>query len=151
MAAIGLVEFLRAFDADGVDRALWQNYWPGQFVDGYVYVPFSSSAISANQAGVQDQLTITAPALPVVFDLAQAATSSAWLIELSVYQFPITTASPSPPASKTLTSRFTGEVIGGGMTLSAITIELGSSLNPVGVVVPSKRFTTSLIGAPPKL
>lgn len=151
MAAVGIVEFLRVFDASDVDRLLWQNYWPGQFVDGYTYMPFSSSGFSANRAGVQEQMTLTMPALPIAFNLAQAGTSSAWLAELSVYQFSISTNTTDPPTSKTLTGRFTGEIVGGSMTLTEITIELGTSLTPTGVVVPARRFTTDLIGAPPKL
>ena len=150
MATIGIAQFLRVLDGE-TERALWQNYWPGQFVDYHVFVPFSASAITASQAGIQETMTITAPAIPLVFNVAQAATSSAWLIEVSVYQFSITTADATPPTSKTLTGQFTGEVIGGGMTLETVTLELGSSLTPAGVVVPVRRLTSTLIGAPPKL
>lgn len=148
--AVGVAQFIRVF-SDSADHALWQNYWPGQFVDKYVFVPFSTSAISSSQSGVQETASITAPAIPLVFSLAQAATSSAWLVEISTYQFQISGAGSTPPASKALTSRFTGEVIGGSMSLETITLEIGSSVASGSVLVPAKRFTTSLIGRPPKL
>jgi len=150
MATIGIAEFLRVLDGT-TERALWQNYWPNISVNGHTYVPFEASAITASQAGIQESMSIRVPAIPLAFSLAQAATSSAWLVEVKVYQFTITTAGSAPPVSRTLTGQFTGEVIGGNMSLSEITLELGSSLTAVGVVVPVRKFTTNLIGAPPKL
>ena len=149
--AVGIAQFLRIYDADDTDRVLWQNYWPGQFVDDHAYMPFVGGAIAANQTGIQEKISIQMPATPLAFDLVQAAAASGWLAEMSVYQFTITTATTTPPGSKTLTGRFTGEVIGGSMSLSTITIDVGSALTPIGIDVPVQKFSTGLVGAPPKL
>lgn len=151
MATGGIAQFLRVYDSSDTDRILWQNYWPGQFVDDHAYMPFVAGSITSNQTGMQESISIQMPATPLAFDLVQAATASGWLAEMSVYQFDITTATETPPGSKTLTGRFTGEVIGGGMTLSMITMTVGSSLAPIGINVPVRKFSTGLIGAPPKL
>jgi hypothetical protein len=56
-----------------------------------------------------------------------------------------------PQSSQALIASFVGEIIGIGGSFTELTIELGSSLAPVGAQAPPRNFTSILIGAPLRL
>jgi hypothetical protein len=60
-------------------------------------------------------------------------------------------AASGPVAVQDLIASYVGEVVGASGTFESISLELGSSLSPVGAQVPPRTFTTRLVGAPCKL
>jgi hypothetical protein len=74
-------------------------------------------------------------------------------VQLETYEFDVLdlNATTTPLPDQTLVAAFTGEVVGASGDMTTITMELGSSLAPVGAQVPPRLFTTRLIGVPAKL
>lgn len=148
---LGIASFLivRASDYSTI-IARYQSYWPNQTVDSHNFYPFNVSAITSNATGGQESLTVEFAASNEIFSLVEAGLTNNYFIELSFYHF-TPTADGTPPTSKTLFASYIGELISATQTEVAISIEIGSSLNPVEAQAPPRKFTTTLIGEPPKI
>jgi hypothetical protein len=143
-------QYLRIFDASGATYQRWQSYYPGGSVTydsaSWLYVPFSSNGIAAGVSGNETNLSITAPAQPLVVAAFERAITYGQLVTVSFYQFDTLYGIDAPQASQELIAAVTGQVVGGGAGLSTISIQLGSALAPVGAQVPPRKATTALIG-----
>lgn len=148
MAALALCQYLRIF-VGGSTYHQWQNYFVGQTVEGYVHRPFSAGGIEVSVDGDQSSMTVTLPATAENHQIVEAAIAGAHLVEIQIYSIP--TSDTSGPSTKSLVAQYIGEVIAGSSTETELTIEIGSSLDPVGAQVPPRKFTTTLIGEPPRL
>jgi hypothetical protein len=83
--------------------------------------------------------------------LVEDALRNARLVELSMYEFDTLDGNTTPQADQDLIASYVGEVVGAGGPFESISLELGSSLSPVGAQVPPRKFTSRLIGVPVKL
>ena len=68
-----------------------------------------------------------------------------------VFEFDSRNENAAPTGVQTTIINFLGEVIGLGGTFTALTVDLGSSLAPIGSQAPPRKFTTFLVGAPIRL
>lgn len=148
MATLALCQYLRIFDG-GTTYHRWQNYFIGQTVDGYEHRPFNAGGIEVSVDGDQSSMTVALPPTAANHQAVEAAIANAHLIEIQIFSVP--TGDVVSPTSKTLIAQYIGEVIAGNATETELSIEVGSSLDPVGAQVPPRKFTTTLIGEPPRL
>lgn len=130
--------------------ARYQSYWPGQTVDSHAFYPFNTNAIVSNATGGQESISIDFAVSNTITSIVEAGIADNHFVELAFYQF-TPTASGAPPTSKALFASFIGELISATQNETTITIQVGSTLNPVEAQAPPRKFTTTLIGEPPKI
>lgn len=148
---IGIASFLTVRQADySTVVARYQSYWPGLTVDNHTFYPFNTNAIVSNATGGQQSLTVDFAASNEIISVVEAGLSNGYFVELSFYQF-TPTADGSPPTAKALFANYIGELISATQNETSISIQIGSSLNPVEAQAPPRKFTTTLIGEPPKI
>jgi hypothetical protein len=152
--ARGQAQYLRIFDAAGTYNR-WQNYYINATVtlDGepWVFLGFDVDGFTAGQTGDEGGVSVTLPATQFVIDTVEDALGNARLCELTMYEFDTLDGTAGPPADQQLIASYVGEVVGAGGPFESLSLELGSSLSPVGAQVPPRKFTSRLIGVPVKL
>lgn len=133
----------------GIVRHRWQNYYLNSSVSyagkAWAYQDFSCDGLANGQ---QQSVSLTLPATPLVLGMVSSATAEGWLIEVSNYQFDFLVSDTAPQSDQSISGSFLGEVIGARGGLYEITLELGSSLAPVGAQFPPRQLTTQLVGSP---
>lgn len=154
--ARGQSQFLRIFDGSATYQR-WQNHYIQQSVawGGAVWnwLAFDVDGFTEGQTGDEGGMTVTMPATALVVAEVESALREARLVELTMYEFDVLDdgATVAPLSSQDLIASYVGEVVGAGGEFATLTLELGSSLSPVGAQVPPRTFTSRLIGAPCKL
>jgi hypothetical protein len=144
-------QFLRIYDAAGTTYQRWQSFYSNAIVSWesaqWTYLAFTSSGVASGITGDEGGITITLPATAVVVQAVQLAIEQARLFDIRTYEFETATAGTSAPhASQTLISRFLGEITDASEADFQFTLQLGSSLSPVGAQFPPRTLTTRLIG-----
>jgi hypothetical protein len=133
----------------------WQSYYVNTSViyDGAVwaYQPFDADGITAGGVQSESSISVRLPATTNVVEAALQALDEARLAQLQLFEFDTLLGNSMPQAGQTLIASYLGEVVNVSGTLTAISLELGSSLSPIGAQVPPRLFSTSLIGAPCQL
>jgi hypothetical protein len=104
---------------------------------------FLAAATSA-----QDSVQVTLPLTAETVTWLENGLANAWLVTIKLYQFDPTLPSVPPPL--TLVTEYHGEVLSGRRNASQLSIEVGSSLSPVIAQVPPRKYTTTLVGEPPR-
>lgn len=152
--ARGQSQFLRLYSGS-TTYARWQNYYTNSAViysgGTWSWVPFDADGYTEGQTGDEGGVAITLPATADVVAQVEQALRGAWLAELSVYEFDTLEGNDAPQTGQTLIASYLGEVVGAGGSFATVTLELGSSLSPIGAQVPPRTFTTRLVGVPCKL
>jgi hypothetical protein len=143
-------QYLRIYDTAGVTYQRWQSYYANNTVSwdsaSWAYVPFIADGFTAGIGGDEASVSVTAPATSVVIEAFEEAIGAGRLVNLSIYQFDTLLGNSTPQAGQTLVGSFTGQVVGGGSSLTSITLQLGSALSPVGAQIPPRKFTTAIMG-----
>jgi len=144
-------QFLRIYDAAGITYQRWQNSYSNAIVSwdsaSWVYVGFTASGVASGVTGDEGGITLTLPATGVVVQAVNLAMEQARLFEVRTYEFdPVADGVSSPPAGQTLISTFLGEITGGSEKDFEFTLQLGSSLSPIGAQFPPRTLTNNLIG-----
>lgn len=148
---IGIASFVTFRQRDNTTVvSRFQNYWPGATVDLHIFYPFTTDAIVSNTNGGQQSISLNFATSRVIATLVEDGLANAYLAECSFYQF-VPTADGTPPASKTIFASYLGELLSADQNESTISIRIGSSLDPVEAQAPPRKFTTTLIGEPPKI
>jgi len=147
-------QYLRIFDNGGTLQR-WQNYYVNSTVTfdsaSWAFLGFDVDGFTAGQTGDKGGVSVTLPATAFVIDTVEDALRNARLVELSMYEFDTLDGNNTPQAGQELIASYVGEVVGAGGPFESISLELGSSLSPVGAQVPPRKFTSRLIGVPVKL
>jgi len=147
--ARALAQYLEITDASSIVRHRWQNYYLNSNVSygGKVwnYQEFSADGLVD---GEQTSINVIMSATPLVLSMLTSALAEGWLVEVFGYQFDMLENNTAPISDQTLTGSFLGEVIGARGGLYEVSMELGSSLAPVGAQFPPRKLTTRLIGTP---
>lgn len=147
-------QFLRIFSGS-VTYNRWQSYYVNTSVSWesatWAYQPFDADGITAGDVESEASINITLPATTNVIEAVLTALDQARLVELRMYEFDTLLGNSTPQAGQTLIATYIGEVVNASGSFTSITMELGSSLSPVGAQVPPRKFNTRLIGAPCKL
>lgn len=153
--ARGQAQYLRIFDEAAGTLQRWQNYYINATVtfDGgtWAFMGFDVADFTAGQTGDEGGVSVTLPATAFVVDTVEDALRNARLCELQMYEFDTLDGNDAPQDGQQLIASYVGEVVGAGGAFESLTLELGSSLSPVGSQVPPRKFTSRLIGVPVKL
>jgi len=144
-------QFLRIYDAAGITYQRWQNTWSNAIVTwdsaSWVYVAFTASGVASGVTGDEGGISLTLPATGVVTQAVDLALEQARLFEVKTYEFdPVADGVSSPPAGQTLISTFLGEIVNASEKDFEFTLQLGSSLSPIGAQFPPRTLTNNLIG-----
>jgi hypothetical protein len=144
-------QFLRIYDAAGITYQRWQNFYSNAIVTwdsaSWVYVAFTASGVASGVTGDEGGTTLTLPATSVVVQAVDLAMEQARLFEVRTYEFdPVADGVSSPPAGQTLISTFLGEITSASEAGFEFTLQMGSSLSPVGAQFPPRTMTNNLIG-----
>jgi hypothetical protein len=146
--------YLRIFDDAGTYQR-WQSYYINSTVEVdsqfWQYQQFDFDVLTDGQTGDEGGVPITLPATTTVIDAVNEAIRNTRLVEILIYEFDSLQGDDEPQDFQELIATYVGEVVGGGRTMEEVSIELGSSLSPVGSQVPPRKFTSRLIGVPCKL
>ena len=152
--ARGQSQYLRIFSGNTTYQR-WQSYYVNTSVsyggDVWAYQPFDADGITAGEVQSEASISVTLPATTNVVEVVLQALNEARLAELQIYEFDTIFGNSTPQSGQTLIASYLGEVVGVSGSFTQITMELGSSLSPVGAQVPPRKFTTKLIGAPCQL
>jgi hypothetical protein len=144
-------QFLRIYDSAGITYQRWQNFYSNAIVSwdsaSWVYVAFTASGVASGATGDESGITLTLPATSVVVQAVDLAMEQARLFEVRTYEFdPVADGVSSPPAGQTLISTFLGEITSASEAGFEFTLQMGSSLSPVGAQFPPRTMTNNLIG-----
>jgi len=144
--SFALVQYLRFFKG-GTDFLKWQNYFIDQAVDGHAYQGFRSSGVLTNRSSDENGITIEMPAQPSLLGIMETAIGDQWLCESIVYRL----SDPTNAASKTVASRFIGEVLSVSTDMVTITFELGAGIDALTAQIPGRKITSALVGSMPQI
>jgi hypothetical protein len=147
-------QFLRIFSGSTTYNR-WQSYYVNTSVSYggavWAYQPFDADGITAGDVESEASISVTMPATTNVIEAILTALDQARLVELQLYEFDTLLGNSTPQADQTLIAAYIGEVVNASGSFTSITMELGSSLAPVGAQVPPRKFNTRLVGAPCRL
>ena len=153
--ARGQAQYLRIFDEAAGTLQRWQNYYLNSTVtyDGasWAFIGFDVDGFTAGQTGDEGGVSVSIPATAFIVDTVEDALRNARLVELQMFEFDTLDGNDAPQDGQQLIASYVGEVVGAGGAFELLTLELGSSLSPVGSQVPPRKFTSRLIGVPVKL
>jgi hypothetical protein len=154
--ARGQAQYLRIYDA-AATYARWQGGYPGSTIvhDGatWSWLAFDCESLTDGSGSDEGGTSVDLPATPQVVAEVEGALRAGRLVTIESYEFDTLQpgATVAPIADQTLVASFTGEVVGASGGVTTLTLELGSSLSPVGAQVPPRLLTTRLVGVPAKL
>lgn len=148
--------------------AYHQSYWQTKsvLIDGAAasFQPFSTGVIVSTNTGDNQTLGVTFPATSYWVRQVEEATVSRRIFEVSIYELngldaEILERNDSGPEVyfeptqivMNLLSRFFGEIVDASSNRVELSVNLGSSLSPVGAQVPPRKFVSSLVGTPLRL
>lgn len=150
---------MRVRNGGNIQQFAWQSYEPGyNYVAGgvgYTFRPFTISDIveasSGSAASMQVQLPLSSESLKLLEDGLYV--QGPWRVDVNVYQFTPSGAGllSTSTSAKTLLASFFGEMVGGSVDETSVTIELGNRVDAVEVQIPARVFSRNLTGRPPKL
>lgn len=147
-------QYLRIFSGSTTYQR-WQSYYVNTSVtyDGAVwdYQPFDADGITAGEVQSESSISLQLPATTNAIQVALQALNEARLADLQVYEFDTLLGNATPQSGQSLIASYLGEVVNVSGSLTSVGIDLGSSLSPIGAQVPSRSFTSKLIGSPCKL
>jgi len=153
--ARGQAQYLRIFDG-GATYLRAQNFWVNSSVtragNVWSWLPFDFDGYVEGSSGDEGGVSITLPATALVMEELTTALREARLVEVSTYEFDVLDdGADVGPVGGDLIASFVGELVGAGGGFESITLELGSSLSPIGAQVPPRTFSTRLVGVPCRL
>ena len=85
-----------------------------------------------------------------IVSLIEDGLANFYFVELLFYQF-VPTQTGVPPLTKTLFASYVGELTSASQNETSVTVQIGSSLDPVEAQASPRKFTTTLVGEPPKI
>jgi len=152
--ARGQSQFLRIFSGNTTYQR-WQSYYVNTSVSYggavWAYQHFDADGITAGEVQSEASISVTLPATTNVIEVVLQSLNEARLAELRIYEFDTIFGNSTPQGGQTLIASYLGEVVGVSGSFTQITMQLGSSISPVGAQVPPRKFSTKLIGAPCQL
>lgn len=145
-------QFLRIYTSGGSDHHLWQNFYVNQSVTvsskTHRYFPFTWGGISESSAIGEQTVQLSLPATSLAISAFQAAFTSKHLCELKTYEFDSRLGITAPQTSQTTIGSFLGYVANMSGSLTELSVELASTIAPVGAQIPSRTASNHLVGVP---
>lgn len=142
-------QYLRIYSAAGVTLHRWQSYYSKPITwDGglWVNVPFAASGFSEGLTSSETDINVTVPATGLVVSAIEQAIASSHLVDLTIYQFDILDGNDLPQDGQQLLLSYTGQVTGGGGSLTSLQMNLGTPVSTVGAQVPPRTLTSAIMG-----
>lgn len=142
-------QYVRIYAPGGATFQRWQHRYPDAVTfagELWTPVPFTVSGMSEGTSGQNSDMTISVPATGAVVAAVEAAITNAYLVEVSLYQFDTFDEAGSPPAGQQLVAAYTGQVVGGGGSLTRLEMKIGTPLSSIGSQVPPRSLTTAIMG-----
>lgn len=150
----GQSQYLRVFDETSTYYR-WQSYYVNQTITwqsaSWSYQPFIVNGLVAGSSGSGAGINVVIPATTLAVTAFSQGLTANHLCEIKVYEFDSLLTQTMPQSTQSLIASFVGEIIGISGSFTELTVELGSSLAPVGAQAPPRNFTSILIGAPLRL
>lgn len=145
-----------------------QSYWQTKrvLIDGAAasFQPFTTGVIVSTNTGDNQSLPVTFPATSYWVSQVENAISNRRVMEVSIYELNGLDAEilertdtgsevfyEPTQITLNLLSRFFGEIVDAQSNRVELSVNLGSSLSPVGSQVPTSKFVSSLVGTPLRL
>lgn len=151
----GQSQFLRIYTSGGSDHHLWQNFYVNQSVTlsskSYRYFPFGWSGVSESSALSEQTVTLTMPATSLVISAFNDAFASKQLCELKAFEFDSRLGLSQPQSGQILIASFLGYINRMSGSFTELSVELGSTIAPVGAQIPSRTASNRLVGVPIQL
>ena len=148
-------QFLRIFTSGGSDHHLWQNFYVNTSVTvsskTYRYFPFNWLGTGESSAFGEQTIELSMPATSLAVSAFEAAFSSKHLCQLQTYEFDARLGVSTPQAGQTEIGSFLGFVSRMSSNFAELTVELGSTIAPVGAQIPSRTASNRLVGVPIQL
>lgn len=152
MSFRGQAQYLRVHAPGGADYQLWQNFYVNTSVTlsskTYSFFPFACDGISETSALSGQSVQVKFPATSLAVNAFQDASRLKYLCELSVYEFDTRLGIDSPQSGQILIANFLGYVSRMSGSFTALRVELGSSLAPIGAQIPPLTASNALVGVP---
>jgi hypothetical protein len=149
-------QYLRIYEGTFTHRR-WQNGYINSTVTwaggSWPFLDFNCDGLIDGADSDEGGLSVTLPATPEAIAEVEAALALTRLVELTVYEFDELQpgATIAPLADQVLVASHVGEVVGASGVMENLTIEIGTSLTPIGPQIPPRMFTSRLVGVPCKL
>ncbi len=145
-------QFLRIYTSGGSDHHLWQNFYVNASVTvsskTHRYFPFTWGGIGESSAIGEQTVDLVLPATSLAISAFEAAFTSKHLCELKAYEFDSRLGTDVPQSGQRTIGSFLGYVLTMGATETELSIELGSTIAPIGAQIPSRTATNRLVGVP---
>ena len=152
MSFRGQAQYLRIYASGGADYQLWQNFYVNQNVTvsskSYSFFPFARDGITETSALGGRSIQVKFPATSLAVNAFQDASRLKYLCELNVYEFDTRLGVASPQSAQILIASFVGYVSRMNGSFTALRVELGSTLAPIGAQIPPLTSTNALVGVP---
>jgi hypothetical protein len=143
-------QYLRVYDAGGGTLQRWQSHYAYRPVtwdnNSWDFVQFVADGFTAGVSGDETNVTVSAPAIPLVAQSFERAILNGDFVEMLLYEFDSAINNITPQADQVLIGSFNGQVVGGTVTATRATLQLGSALSPVGAQFPPRKLTTAIMG-----
>lgn len=152
MSFRGQAQYLRIHAPGGADYQLWQNFYVNQNVTvsskSYSFFPFTCDGITETSALGGQSIQVRFPATSLAVNALQDASRLKYLCELNVYEFDTRLGVASPQSAQILIASFVGYVSRMNGSFTALRVELGSTLAPIGAQIPPLTASNALVGVP---
>ncbi|MEB3301977.1 MAG: hypothetical protein VKN56_08410 [Cyanobacteriota bacterium] len=132
--------------------AAYQSHWFGVVTIAgrqFEHLPFEGSGIFQGHVSGEGATSVDLPATKANWDLCSRAMASGgrWLAQLELWEFPAAGSESLPPANMVRIGLTRGQIVSASNDpITTIRLELGSSLSPVGAMIPPRTATSRLIG-----
>lgn len=151
----GQAQYLRVYTSGGSDHKLWQNFYVNASVTvsskTYTYFPFEWSGVGESSALSGQTVSLKMPATSLAINCFETAFKEQQLCLVSTYEFDARLGVNVPQSTQTLIGEFLGYVVSMSGSFTELTVELGSTLAPIGAQVPPRTATNGLVGVPIQL
>jgi len=155
MSNRGQAQYLRVYIPGGADQKLWQNFYVNADITlsskVYNYFPFEWSGVGESSALSGQTVSLKMPATSLAINCFEVAFKQQQLCLVSTYEFDTRLGISSVQSGQTLIAEFLGYVASMSGSFTELTVELGSTLAPIGAQIPSRTATNALVGVPIQL
>lgn len=119
----------------------WQNFWIKENYNGYSFVPFGFSGLTASRQGDNIDATLIFPNTDLSRQWALLAAHERWLATVKVVLF-----DPEDKTKQEPLHSYVGQVSSSGWSETVINVQLNSLIDAVGADVPARRLSQRLVG-----
>ena len=155
MSNRGQAQYLRVYVSGGADQKLWQNFYFNTDITlsskTYTYFPFEWDGVGESSALNGQTVLLKMPATSQAVSCFETAFKEQQLCLVSTYEFDTRLGITTVQSGQTLIAEFLGYVSRMNGSFTELTVELGSTLAPIGAQIPPRTATNSLVGVPIQL